>query len=208
MSLEPRFKASDATVEKDESLYQGFFQLKRLTIRHRCFDGEDISIARELFIRPDAVCVVLVDPKLDEVVMVEQFRAGCYDHPESPWLLELVAGIVEPGESVTDVAGREAEEEAGVQIHDIQHVCRFTPTPGAVREYIDLLCARVDANLAAGVHGLDEEGEDILVHRIPVDDAFRMVREGAIHNAPSIIGLQWLELNYPRLKAEWGVLED
>ncbi|MFC6670108.1 NUDIX domain-containing protein [Marinobacterium aestuariivivens] len=115
-----------------------------------------------------------------------------------------MAGLVESGESGEDVARREAVEEANLTLGEIEPISRFTPSPGAAREYIDLFCARVDAGGAGGVHGLDEEGEDIKVHRIAASDAFAMVRSGRIDNAPAIIAIQWLEMNRPRLRAGWA----
>lgn len=200
----PEFGPDDFRVERDEPLYHGFFRLDRLRVTHRCFLGGEVTIERELYRRRDAVCVLPYDPALDCLVLIEQFRVGTLDHPRSPWQLELVAGLVEPGESAAEVARREAVEEANLRLGEIETITRFTPSPGAAREYIDLLCARVEAGAAGGVHGLDEEGEDIKVHRIAAADAFAMVRSGRIDNAPAIIAIQWLEMHRPRLVERWA----
>ncbi|WP_020682892.1 NUDIX domain-containing protein [Marinobacterium rhizophilum] len=199
----PRFGASDFDIRADEALHHGFFNLDRVTVTHRCFLGGEATIGRELYRRRDAVCVLPYDPVLRCVVLIEQFRVGTLDHPRGPWQLELVAGLVEPGESVEDVARREAVEEADLQLGEIESISRFTPSPGAVREYIDLLCARVDAGSAGGVHGLAEEGEDILVHVLSLDDACALVQDGVIDNAPAIIAIQWLQMHSPRLEQQW-----
>ncbi|GGO78613.1 adenosine diphosphate sugar pyrophosphatase [Marinobacterium nitratireducens] len=204
----PQFGHRDFRIEQDEPLYHGFFRLDRLRVTHRCFLGGEVTIQRELYRRRDAVCVLPYDAQLDCLVLIEQFRVGTLDHPDTPWQLELVAGLVEQGESAEDVACREAVEEADLALGEIEHITRFTPSPGAAREYIDLLCARVDARDAGGVHGLAEEGEDIKVHRIASDAAFAMVRSGRIDNAPAIIAIQWLEMNRPRLRARWTNAEN
>ena len=62
----------------------------------------------------------------------------------------------------------------------------------------DLFVADVDSELASGVHGLEEEGEDIRVHVLPRETAYQWVVDGKINNASAIIALQWLELNWKK----------
>ena len=114
-------------------------------------------------------------------------------------MLEVVAGIVEPGESAEDVARREAVEEAGLRLSDVRPITRFLPSGGGCDEWIDLMYAEVDSSLAGGVHGLADEGEDIKVHVLSASEAFELVVSGKINSSPAIIGLQWLELNRSRL---------
>lgn len=206
----PRFGAQHMEIVKQERVFDGFFKINRMKIRHALFQGGNIEIVREQFQRDDAVCVLLFDPVRDVVVLIEQFRVGAIakdrDTAGSPWLLELVAGIVEPGETAEDVARRESVEEAGAQISDIVPITRYLPSAGGSDEYIDLLCARVDSSGLGGVHGLPEEGEDILVHLIPLAKAFALVASGKIDNAATIIALQWLQLNKTELLSQWRVL--
>ncbi len=202
-SWQAGYSQKDFSIEGKETLYDGFFQMYKLKLRHKTFAGEEITIQRELFYRDDAVCALLYDAKLQQVVLVEQFRVGALDDPNGPWLLELVAGIVEQGEGPEDVARREAIEEADVTLGEIVPITRFAPSTGATREYIDLLCAQVDASGAEGIHGLPDEGEDIKVHTLDVTEAFALVAEGKINNAPAIIALQWLQLNKAELDQRW-----
>lgn len=199
----PTFSQKDFSLEKQETLYNGFFKMYKLHLSHKSFSGEKISIQRELFYRDDAVCVLLYDAENDSVVLVEQFRVGAYDSPEGPWLLELIAGIVEPGETPEDVARRESQEEAGTDIGEIVPIIRFVPSSGGTREYIDLLCAQVNSEGVEGIHGLADEGEDIQVHTLLADDAFALVKSGKINNAPAIIALQWLQINREELRQRW-----
>lgn len=199
----PTYSQKDFSLEKQETLYDGFFKMLKLHISHKTFSGEQIRIQRELFYRDDAVCVLLYDADKDSVVLVEQFRVGTYDNPEGPWLLELVAGIVESGETPEDVARRETQEEAGADIGEVVSITRFVPSSGGTREYIDLLCAQVNSEGVEGIHGLPHEGEDIKVHTVPAQDAFDLVKSGKINNAPAIIALQWLQLNHQTLQQRW-----
>ncbi|WP_370298816.1 NUDIX domain-containing protein, partial [Pontibacterium sp.] len=146
---------------------------------------------------------LLYDPAKESVVMIEQFRVGALDHPRSPWLLELVAGIVEQGETCEEVAHREADEEAGATLTELVPITRYLVSPGGTNEWISLYCARVDSAQMGGVHGLETEGEDIRVQVLPCKQVFEMVAEGRIDNAPSIIALQWLQLNRDDLNQRW-----
>lgn len=198
----PTFGPEDWQVNEDLPVFNGYFKMYRLKLRHRRFLGGEIEIQRELFRRGNAVCVLLYDPHRDAVVLVEQFRVGALEAPQGPWLLELVAGIVEPGETAVDVAVRESDEEAGLAISGVRPISRFLPSPGACDEWIDLVFACVDAAEAEGVHGLPDEGEDIKVQVIDAEVAFELVRDGRINSGPAIIGLQWLELNRARIRSE------
>ncbi len=198
------FGRADVEVVANDTAFDGFFKIQRLTLRHALFQGGSIEVSRELFQRDDAVCVLLFDPARDAVVLVEQFRVGALHKAASPWLLELVAGIVESGESVNDVARRESVEEAGAQITDIVPIMRYLPSPGGSDEYVELVCARVDSRRLGGVHGLAAEGEDIRVHVLPLTDACQLLADGVIDNAASIIALQWLQLNKTALLECWA----
>lgn len=201
---QPTFTAADAAIIAQERTYDGFFKIRRLTIRHALFEGGEIEIVREQFQRGNAVCVLLFDPDRDALVLVEQFRVGALAKAGSPWLLELVAGIVEPGETPKDVALRESQEEAGAYVDKIVPITRYLPSAGGCDEYVDLLCARVDSSVVGGVHGLAEEGEDIRVHVLPFGDVCEWVASGEIDNAATIIAVQWLQLNRQTLLQRWG----
>jgi ADP-ribose pyrophosphatase len=203
---QPKFTSADVEITEQERLCDGFFKISRLSIRHALFEGGEVEVVREQFQRDDAVCVLLFDPLRDTIVLIEQFRVGALSRPDTPWLLELVAGIVEPGETPEDVALREAVEEAGAHIYDIVPITRYLPSAGGSDEYIELLCARVDSDGVGGVHGLAHEGEDILVHVLPFAEVCELVANTTIDNAATIIAVQWLQLNKQKLLQRWGCL--
>ena len=180
---------------KKEPLYQGFFKCNKYTLRHKLFSGDWIEIQREFFERGHAAALLPYDVKNDRVVLLEQFRFGAMASTQSPWLFELVAGMIEEGEIAEEVVKREALEEAGLTIKSCQFILSYLASPGGTTEQIDLFIAEVDSSFASGIHGLADEGEDIRVHVLPRETAYQWVVEGKINNAATIIALQWLELN-------------
>ena len=160
-------------------------------------------MTRELILRPRAVGVLLFDPAQQQVVLVRQIRVGMLDEGQNPWLLELVAGMVESGEEPIEVAARESLEEANTKPQDLLQICEYYNSPGISNERITLVCGRVDATQAGGIFGLDAEHEDIEVVVLSLADALAKVASGEINNAMSIIALQWLQLNQPMLEESW-----
>lgn len=186
---------------KQDTLYEGFFRLERYTLKHTLFAGGwSPPLERELFRRGECVAVLLYDPLRDEVVLIEQFRVGAIVEPERAWLLEIVAGAVELGESAQQVAYREAQEEAGCEIEKLFEICQFYTTPGGASERITLFYGQVDARTVSGIHGLAEEGEDIRVEVMKFDDVYQLLVDGKIESAIPIIAIQWLFINRDRLR--------
>ena len=174
--------------------YQGFFRIDRYRLRHRLHRGEQgPELVREIFERGQVVAVLPFDPVRDSVVLIEQFRLGAYAAGWEPWLTECVAGIIEPGETLENVAIRETLEESGCRVLELVPMLNYLSTPGASSETISLFCARVESNGVGGVHGVPEDGE-----------ALQMLSTGKIVNALTIIALQWLALNYDSIKTRWG----
>lgn len=194
----------DVEIVDDRLGYDGFYKIRRLRLRHRRFDGDwSPQLQRELIHRHAAVGVLLYDPRRDAVALVEQFRVGALAE-ENPWLLELVAGLIDDaGESPEAVGRREALEEAGCTVLDMVPVTSYYSSPGGSDEYFHLFCGRCDLGGAGGVHGLEEEGEDIRVHVIPVATAFEQLDAGRFRNAHTLIALQWLRGRHAELRAQW-----
>lgn len=190
-------------VEKT-SPYEGYYRVDRFRVRHSLHDGGTSALLeREVFDRGHVGAVLPVDPVHDKVVLIEQFRPGALAAGWHPWVIECVAGVIEEGEQPEDLARREAVEEAGCTISDLKPVFRFLTSPGASSETVTLFAGRVDSSNVGGIHGLAEEGEDIRVLVMRVDEALALLRDGRIVNAKTIIALQWLAANYSVLKAEW-----
>lgn len=193
----------DVNVEKEEIVWNGFFKMHKLTLKHRKFDGDWTDpISRELFHRGEASAAVLYDPEHDLIGLVEQFRVGAIDSTFSPWCLEVVAGMLEEGETPESLIVRELEEEAGVTDAKVIPITSYYSTPGGCSELIHLFCATCNLEGRGGVFGLDDENEDIYFHVLPADEVFADMLNSRANNAATLIGLQWLQLNRSRLQAE------
>jgi ADP-ribose pyrophosphatase len=185
-------------------LYQGFFRMDQYHLRYECFSGGNHTVIREVFERGDAVAVLPYDPVRDETVLVEQFRPGAVRHPGSPWLLELIAGMLDKSQSPEQAARREALEEAGCELTGMFPIYRYLVSPGGTTEATTLFVGRADTSRLGGLHGLDDEHEDIKVHVMGVKQALELLNSGRIENAVTIIGLQWLALNRTDLRQRWA----
>lgn len=184
----------DVEIVGREVAFQGFFAVDRVTLRHRLFAGDwSGTFTRELFRRGRSVGVLLHDPALSQLVLVEQFRVGLLnDKHRSPWVLELVAGMVDAGEEAPDVAVRETQEETGLDVGELTHICEYYNSPGGSDECISLFYGQVDASEAGGIYGLASENEDIRVVVMDVTEAWQGLDQGRFNNAMILIALQWL----------------
>ena len=199
---EPRVEVFERIV-----CYQGFFRLERYRLRHRLFSGVwSREMVREVFERGHAAAVLPYDPGRDQVVLVEQFRIGALQAPGGPWLLEIIAGIIDPGETPEEVVRREAVEESDCVLQEVVPICEYHVSPGGTTERISLFCGKVDASHLGGVHGLAEEEEDIRVLVMSTDEAVALLHTGKIQSAAPIIALQWLLLNRESLRRRWGAI--
>ncbi|MCU7807162.1 MAG: NUDIX domain-containing protein [Candidatus Thiodiazotropha sp. (ex Semelilucina semeliformis)] len=189
---------------QEDAVYRGFLKVNRYRLRHELFmGGESEELIRERLEGLRAASILLYDPKLDQVVLVEQFRIGAVGHETVPWMLEIVGGFVPEDESDESVARREAVEEANCPVGRIEAICEFVVSPGISVDRIALFCGEVDASQAAGVHGLDHEGEDIRVVVMDADEAIGELYNGRANSTSITIALQWLALNRKDLKARW-----
>lgn len=192
--------AKDVEILAAKVAYKGFYSLEKYRLRHRLFAGDwGPVIERELFVPYRVAAALPYDPQSNKVVLIEQFRIGALQDEHSPWLLEMVAGILTNEESLEALAKRESKEEAGLEVKKLIPICDYWVSPGNSNERVALFCAIVDASDAGGLHGLPEEHEDIRVHVFDAQEAFAMVRSGRINNAATIIALQWLELNWQKI---------
>jgi ADP-ribose pyrophosphatase len=201
-----QFTVADTKTLEENKVYQGYFDIKRLKLKHRLFAGGwSEAYERELFERGHAVGVLLYDPVLHQIVLIEQFRVGTLGKTQHPWLLEIVAGIIESDENELDVAKRETQEETGLLVDDLIPICDYWVSPGGTTETVKLYCARVDAKHANGVHGLVEESEDIRVLAFSVAEVYELLEQGKIVNAATIIAVQWFQLHEKMVREKWRI---
>ncbi|MBQ0798938.1 MAG: NUDIX domain-containing protein [Porticoccaceae bacterium] len=197
-------EGSDVELLGKETVYDGFFTMERLTLRHRLYEGGwSEPFSRELFVRGPAVGVLLYDPDRELIGLIEQFRVGALGQPNSPWLLEVVAGMVEAGESAEEVARRELFEEAGIEQVELEPICEYLVSPGGSNETIKLFCGLTDLEHSGGCYGVAGEHEDILLCVVPEAEAFNTLNSGRCNNAATIVCLQWLMLNRELVHKNW-----
>lgn len=198
------YGASDVEVKLQETVFQGYFRMDALTLRHKRFDGSWSNyIRRELFQRGDAVAVLPWDVNEDRIILIEQFRPGAIRGTDSPWMLEVVAGVVEDGESDEAVAHREAAEEADCTMDLLVPITSYYPSPGACSEQIRLFIGRLTSAAVGEVRGVETENEDILVHSVTRSEAIALLDAGKINNGLTIIALHWLARHGDRLRSDW-----
>ena len=184
-------------ITKRHLAWKGFFSIEQYEFRHELFGGGWVDgVKRDIFERGNAVAVLLHDPKADTLLLVEQFRPGAaVRNPDDAWMIEIVAGIVEEGETREDVARRESMEEAGCTVNELEHIMDYYPSAGGSSEIISLYYAPVDlSQVQPGIRGLAHEHEDIRVSIVPRQEAMELLEQGRIQASLAIIALQWLAL--------------
>ncbi|MDQ6978584.1 MAG: NUDIX domain-containing protein [Mariprofundaceae bacterium] len=173
-----------------QSCYQGFFSLDRHTVEHDCFNGPPLRVERENMERGDAVAVLLYDEASDAVLLLEQFRIGPAVRQDNPWLIEIVAGMVEIGEGVEATARRECVEEAGYAADHLEPLGQYYVSPGGTSERITLYLARVNRHQPVGDGGgVADEQEDIRRFWCPRSKAMEWVIEGKINSGAPMLAL-------------------
>ncbi|NQZ54059.1 MAG: NUDIX domain-containing protein [Piscirickettsiaceae bacterium] len=181
--------------------YEGFFSLKTIELKHTLYKGGwSNTLTRELFHRGNCVAVLLYDPIRDEVVIIEQFRVGAIQFPDQAWLLEIVAGAIEIGETAEEVAYRESVEEAGCEIQELIKINDFFTSPGGTSELLTLFYGKVDTSRVGGIHGLEHEDEDISVTTMKFEKVYQLLLDGKILSAIPIIAIQWLYIHREQLR--------
>jgi len=204
MDKKNQFTAADYKIEKREVIYKGFYQYVLYQLRHRLFSGGwTPSLQREVMERTSAVAVLPYDPHTDRVVLISQFRPGALNNIPNPWLIEIIAGVYAAGEKPTEVALREAREEAGCQLSQLEAISDYFCSPGGTNEHLYIFCGCADLSQVGGIYGEKNENEDIYAATLTADEAFDLVRQHKIKTGPAVVSLLWLELNRRRLQEKW-----
>ena len=204
MSVKSQFSHQDVEVLTTRPLYDGFFKMVQYKLKHRLFAGGWSSeVTREMFERGHAVAVLPYDPVTQEFVLIEQFRLGAMATSQSPWLIEVIAGMIDADYSPEEVCHKEAREEAGIELQHLTKACSYLSSPGGTTERLHIYIAQTDATQADGLHGVEHESEDILVHRIAQKQAKEWLENGRIDNAAAIIALQYFFLNKQQILESW-----
>lgn len=204
-SLRAEFGADDIATTQARRPYSHFFTLEEHDLSFRRFDGQmSEPVNRAGFVGGDAVTVLPYDPVRDAVLVIEQFRFGPHLRGDPhPWVLEPIAGRIDPGEAPEICARREAQEEAGLSLGALHHVADYYPSPGAVSEFLMSYIAIADLpDSAAGLGGVDHEDEDIRSHVIPFARLMELVSSGEAGCGPLVLSALWLSQNRDRLRGD------
>jgi len=184
----------------NKRVYDGFYKVELCEIEHSLFQGGTTNpMKRELLYRGNVAAVLPYDKKDDSVVLIEQFRIGATKQ-EDPWLIEVIAGMVETGESPEAMVYREAEEEAGLSLDNLSLITTYLASPGMTTEEVFIYSSQTDLTDAGGYFGLETENEDIRVLKMKADEAIELFDKGVIRNAISVIAMLWLKLNIDQLR--------
>lgn len=191
-------KRSDmkATILASETAYAGFFELRRVSVEHELFAGGSSGPQqREVLQRSDVAAALLYDAADDRLVLVEQYRAGAHLAGVDPWLIDIVAGRIEAGQSPIETVKREITEESGLPpaaIASVETIGVYLTAPHLSSEQLHLFCATVDASQVRGVHGVAHEGEDIRPLVLARRDARRLLQTRPL-SLWAALALAWLD---------------
>lgn len=200
-----RRRPSRVECQNTELLADAHFRYERLTLRTETFAGPmSPPFRREVLRSGRAVVVLLYDPRLQKLILIEQFRIGAYvNHLPSPWILECVAGMVDEGETSEAAARREAKEETDCDVGQMEYIGSYLSTPGLCDEMVSIYIGEVDAAQAGGIHGHAAEGEDIRTIIFSVDEALAAADRGSEVNIMAQVALLWFARHGEALGLRW-----
>jgi ADP-ribose pyrophosphatase len=167
---------AESRVLKQEIVFNGGHVKVRVD---RVIEPAGHEATREIVVHSGAVCIV-AKPSDNEVLLVRQYR-----HATGGELLEIPAGGLDPGEDPLDAARRELEEETGYHAANVVQRAAFWTTPGFTTEYMWLF----EATGLTRTQINPDEDEVIEVDVVKVDEALRMIDDGRIQDAKTILGL-------------------
>jgi nudix-type nucleoside diphosphatase (YffH/AdpP family) len=184
---------AEVEIESVETLSDHWRPLRQYRLRQRRKDGRQQSLVREVYAMGPAAAVLPYDPRRGTVLLIRQFRLPALLNGDGPRLVEACAGLVDPGEDAATTIRKEAEQELGTSLGDLQEVMVVYSSPGVVAEKVHLFSATYNPSRRSGPGGgLAEEGEEIEVLELPLDKAWAMVKRREIMDAKTVLLLQHL----------------
>ena len=189
------YQSNEVHIQSREYLYRGFIQVEKVSLKHRLFHQVEYTpiLQRELIQRSEAAGVLIYNDAQQKFALIEQFRVGAMDDVDSPWQLEIIAGVLDGDESPESCIRRESLEESGCEIDQLQHLFSFYPSAGACSELFHLYSAQAELPQQGGIFGMPDEGENIQLHLIDYHAIKNLLTNGRLKNAPVIMALQWLQ---------------
>jgi len=202
MPAVPKTKIISRKVE-----FEGWHKLETVVVQPASLRHAGLAepMKREVYCSGTCAVALLYLPETDQILLNQQFRVGVFmaEGNNDPWLYECCAGMVDEGEDAETAVRREAVEETGCKILDLEFIGKTYPSPGGTDEIHMLYCGRI-GTAEAGHYGLEEEGEEIKTHLVSANEAIRMLDEGKITNGATVICLHWFARNHERLRKKWN----
>jgi len=178
-------------------LFSGFIRIDRYTLEAE-WKGRTVRMDREIHFHGHAAAILPVDPDRRTGILIRQFRVSPFLDGDSGWLWEIPAGLLDD-EAPRTCAAREAEEEAGVAVGEIEALGKSYASPGLVRECVELFWGCYSTPPASAIGGLDEEAELIEVYELPMSEIGRMAENGDITDSKSAVAIFRLKARRPDL---------
>ncbi len=177
-------------------LHSGFFKSYKYTIKHVKHDGSwSNPMVREVFGGSHVSAVLPYDPINKKIVLIKQFRTGLLKYNFNPIITEIVAGIIDPGETPKQAAKRECKEEIGCKVTNLKKIHSFLPAPASSESYYHIFVGKIKSFEGKRIMGQKNENEDIMSKCYSYDDVQNMLSSNKIINGLTIIALQWFFLN-------------
>jgi nudix-type nucleoside diphosphatase (YffH/AdpP family) len=188
---EPKVK-----ILSSETLSKRFVHLQKLTVEHETLSGGRQTVVREIHDHGNAATILLYDPRRRSVILVRQLRVPPVLNGDDGFMIEMPAGLLDKDDPLTAII-REAMEETGYRIERADYLFDAYMSPGTLTERVSFFAAEIDITQKAGRGGgLEEEGEDIEILEIPLDEAYEMIGTGKISDGKTIMLLQWAKMRY------------
>ncbi len=177
-----------------EVLSDDHYVLRKVTFEQRHRDGHRAEHSREAYDRGNGAVILLYDPEAGTVLLTRQFRMATYlgGHPTGHFI-EAPAGLLDD-EDPESAIRREAHEETGVTVDEVEFLFDVFTSPGSVTERLAFFAAPYRSGDRDQGGGVWDEGEDIEVVELAFADALAKVASGEIQDAKTIMLLQWLQL--------------
>jgi ADP-ribose pyrophosphatase len=169
--------------------------LKKTTYALHTLDGGWAEHTRETYDRGNGATLLLYNRARRTVVLTRQFRLPAYVNGHDGFLVEAAAGLLD-GARPEERIRAEVEEETGYRVGAVRHLWDAFMSPGSVTERLHFFVAEYEAGDRVGAGGgLAEEGEDLEVLELGIDEAVAMIGSGGIVDAKTIMLLQYAQLH-------------
>ncbi|SHG04070.1 NUDIX domain-containing protein [Bradyrhizobium erythrophlei] len=190
MTISDRIRVKDLRLLSDNH-----YILKAATFEWRRANGEWQTQHRESYDRGNAATLLPYNLAQRTVVLVRQFRYPAYVNGYDDLLIEAAAGLLD-NETPEVRIRAEVEEETGYRLGEIRKIFEAFMSPGSVTEKLHFFVGEYEPKMKIGNGGgLADEGEDIEVLELPIDQALAMIGDGRIVDAKTIMLLQYAALN-------------